>query len=412
VVSTQPVLLSLMSKHPDLSYLRDDTRIIVSGRDTQSYCGSVNPPVYHVSTVLAENLEQLNERDYIEETGAQEMSYGRRGTPTSWALENAVAELEGGYRCLSYSSGLGAITGALFSYLKAGDHLLMTDSAYSPTRRFCNSILRRFGIETTFYDPLISSGINKYFRKNTKVVFTESPGSHTFEVQDIPSIADVAHAHGAKVIMDNTWASPLFFKPFKHGVDVSIQSGTKYIVGHADAMLGTVCTNKESWYELLTCTGFLGQCSGPDDLYLAQRGFRTLSVRLRQHQASALKLAEWLQNREEVNQVLYPALEGAPGHKLWKRDFLGASGLFAIELKPFSEAAVEDMLNGMRLFGMGYSWGGYESLLIPTNVQKSRTVLPWPFKGPLLRIHIGLEDADDLKEDLNEGLKRLRNYKG
>ena len=400
-----------MSNLPDLSSLREDTRIILSGRDPQRYGGMVNPPVFHVSTVLAENIEQLNSRDHIEESGAQEMSYGRNGTPTSWALENAVAELEGGYRCLAYSSGLGAVTGALLSFLKAGDHLLMVDTVYAPTRKFCNTILKRFGVETTYYDSLLGADIRKQLRPNTTVVFTESPGSHTFEIQDIPAIAEATHAHGAKVLMDNTWASPLFFKPFEHGVDVSIQAGTKYIVGHADAMLGTVSATKEAWPELRDCTGSLGQCSGPDDLYLAQRGFRTLAVRLRQHQSSALELAEWLQSRNEVRQVLYPALPGALGHEIWKRDFLGASGLFGIELEPCVEESVADMVNGMRLFGIGYSWGGYESLLIPTNVQKIRTAVPWRFEGPLLRIHIGLEDVDDLKDDLKDGLKRLRNFR-
>ncbi len=401
-----------MSNLPDLSSLREDTRIILSGRDPHRYGGMVNPPVFHVSTVLAESIEQLNSRDHLEESGAQEMAYGRKGTPTSWALENAVAELEGGHRCLAYSSGLGAVTGALLSFLKAGDHLLMTDSVYAPTRKLCNTVLKRFGIETTYYDPLSGADICTQLRANTTVVFTESPGSHTFEVQDIPAIAEAAHTHGAKVLMDNTWASPLFFKPFEHGVDVSIQSGTKYIVGHADAMLGTVSTTKEAWPELRDCTGSIGQCSGPDDLYLAQRGFRTMDLRLRQHQSSALKLAEWLQRRTEVRQVLYPALPGALGHEIWKRDFLGASGLFGIELEPCAEESVVDMLNGMRLFGMGYSWGGYESLLIPANVQKIRTVVPWRFEGPLLRIHIGLEDVDDLKDDLKDGLKRLRNFRG
>ena len=401
-----------MSKPPELSSLREDTRIILSGRDPHRYGGMVNPPVFHVSTVLAESIEQLDSQDRSQLLGAQEMAYGRNGTPTSWALENAVAELEGGYRCLSYSSGLGAVTGALLSFLKVGDHLLMTDSIYAPTRKFCNTVLKRFGVETTYYDPLIGADIRKQLRPNTTVVFTESPGSQTFEVQDIPAIAEAAHAHGAKLLMDNTWASPLFFKPFEHGVDVSIQAGTKYIVGHADAMLGTVSTTKEAWPELRDCTGYLGQCSGPDDLYLAQRGFRTLAVRLRQHQSSAIKLAEWLQSRTEVRQVLYPALPSDLGHEIWKRDFLGASGLFGIELEPCAEESVVDMLNGMRLFGMGYSWGGYESLLIPANVQKIRTVMPWRFEGPLLRIHIGLEDVDDLKDDLKDGLKRLRNFRG
>ncbi len=400
-----------MNKHPDLSSLHEDTRIILSGRDSHRYGGMVNPPVYHVSTVLAENVEQLKSRDSLEESGIQEMAYGRRGTPTSWALENAVAELEGGHRCLAFSSGLAAVTGALLAFLKAGDHLLMTDSVYSPSRKFCNSVLKRFGVETTYYDPLIGSDIHSLFRPNTTVVFTESPGSHTFEVQDIPAIAEVAHAQDAKVLMDNTWASPLFFKPFEHGVDVSIQAGTKYIVGHSDAMLGTVTTTKESWPTLRDCTGHLGQCAGPDDLYLAQRGFRTLSVRLRQHQANALAIAEWLNNKPEVRQVLFPALTNDPGHEIWKRDFHGASSLFGAELEPCPEKAVAALLDGMRLFGMGYSWGGYESLLIPSNVMKKRTAVPWRFQGPLLRFHIGLEDVDDLKDDLNDGLERLRDYK-
>ena len=401
-----------MSKNPDTSVLRDGTKVVVSGRDPQRFGGMVNPPVYHVSTVLSETVEQLKSKDHAEESGKQEMTYGRRGTPTSWALENAVAELEGGYRSLAFPSGLSAVTGALLAFLKAGDHLLMTDSVYAPTRRFCNTILKRFGVETTYYDPLLGTDIGSFLRPNTSVVFTESPGSHTFEVQDIPAISKVTHAHGAKILMDNTWASPLFFKPFEHGVDVSIQAATKYIVGYSDVMLGTVTTTKEAWPELRDCTGDMGQCAGPDDLYLAQRGLRSMAVRLRQHQANALLIAEWLQTRPEVRQVLYPALPGTPGHEIWKRDFLGASGLFAFELQPCTEKAIEAMLDGMRLFGMGYSWGGYESLLIPENVRKIRTAVPWRFEGPLLRIHIGLEDVEDLKDDLKAGLERLRDFRG
>ena len=287
----------------------------------------------------------------------------------------------------------------------------MTDSVYAPTRRFCNTILKRFGVETTYYDPLIGADIGSLLRPNTSVVFTESPGYHTFEVQDIPEISKVTHAYGAKILMDNTWASPLFFKPFGHGVDVSIQAATKYIVGYSDVMLGTVTATKEAWPELRDCTGDMGQCAGPDDLYLAQRGFRSMAVRLRQHQSNALLIAEWLQTRPEVREVLYPALPGAPGHEIWKRDFLGASGLFAFELQPCTEKAIEAMLDGMRLFGMGYSWGGYESLLIPENVRKIRTAVPWRFEGPLFRIHIGLEDVEDLKDDLKAGLERLRDFR-
>ena len=401
-----------MSKNSDSPVFKDGTKVVVSGRDPQRFGGMVNPPVYHVSTVLAETYEQLKSRDHAEDSGKQEMTYGRRGTPTSWALENAVAELEGGYRSLAFPSGLSAVSGALITFLKAGDHLLMTDSVYAPTRVFCNSILKRFGVETTYYDPLIGEEIESLLRPNTSVVYTESPGSHTFEVQDIPAISNISHAHGVKILMDNTWASPLFFKPFEHGVDISIQAATKYIVGYSDVMLGTVTATKEAWPELRDCIGNMGQCAGPDDLYLAQRGFRSMGVRLRQHQANAMLIAEWLQSRPEVRQVLYPALPGAPGHEIWKRDFHGASGLFAFELQPFSEKAIEAMLDGMRLFGMGYSWGGYESLLIPANVRKIRTAVPWRFKGPLLRIHIGLEDVEDLKDDLKHGLERLQNLHG
>ena len=401
-----------MSKKLDSSVLRDGTKVVVSGRDPKRFGGMVNPPVYHVSTVLAETYDQLKSRDQEEESGIQKMTYGRRGTPTSWALENAVAELEGGYRSLTFPSGLSAVTGALLAFLKAGDHLLMTDSVYGPTRRFCNIILKRFGVETTYYDPLIGSQIGSLLRSNTTVVYTESPGSHTFEVQDIPAISKIVHAHGAKIIMDNTWASPLFFKPFEHGVDVSIQAATKYIVGYSDVMLGIVTSTKEAWPELRDCIGDMGQCAGPDDLYLAQRSFRSMAVRLRQHQENALFIAKWLQTRTEVQQVLYPALPGDPGHEIWKRDFLGASGLFAFELQPFSEKAIVAMLDGMRLFGMGYSWGGFESLLIPENVRNIRTAVPWRFEGPLLRIHIGLEDVEDLKDDLSDGLDRLRSLYG
>ncbi len=401
-----------MSKNPDSSVLRDGTKVVVSGRDPHRFGGMVNPPVYHVSTVLAETYDQLKSRDKAEESGIQEMTYGRRGSPTSWALENAVAELEGGYRSLTFPSGLSAVTGALIAFLKAGDHLLMTDSVYAPTRRFCNIILKRFGVETTYYDPMIGEEIESLLRPNTSIIYTESPGSHTFEVQDIPAISKIAHAHGAKIIMDNTWASPLFFKPFEHGVDLSIQAATKYIVGYSDVMLGTVTSTKEAWPELRDCVGDMGQCAGPDDLYLAQRSFRSMAVRLRQHQENALFIAKWLQTRTEVQQVLYPALPGAQGYEIWKRDFLGASGLFAFELKPFTEKAIEAMLDGMRLFGMGYSWGGFESLLIPENVRNIRTAVPWRFEGPLLRIHIGLEDVEDLKDDLNDGFDRLKNFQG
>lgn len=387
--------------------LGEATRVVTAGRDLKNYAGAVNPPVYHVSTIISKSVAELKAHSIREDGGDQVMTYGRRGSPTSWALENAVAELEGGYRTLAYPSGLAAIAGTLLAFLKSGDHLLMVDSVYAPTRRFCNQVLKRFGVETTYYDPQIDSGIRELLRPNTTVVFTESPGSHTFEMQDIPAIAEVAHAHGAKVLMDNTWASPLFFKPFEHGVDVSIQAGTKYIVGHSDAMLGTATTTQECWPALSTTTWNMGQCAGPDDLYLAQRGFRTLSVRLQQHYRNGLTVGEWLHSRSEVRQVLHPALPETPGYELWKRDFLGASGLFGIELEPCSENAIAAMLDGMQIFHLGGSWGGYESLILPTNVRKIRTATPWNFEGPLVRLHVGLESVSDLKDDLAEGFQRL-----
>jgi cystathionine beta-lyase len=395
------------NRHPDPA-LHPDTQVVVAGRDPQAYGGTVNPPVYHASTILSHTVEELEQRGRWKNEDAQEMFYGRKGTPTSWALENAVAALEGGYRSMAFSSGLAAIAGALTAFLKAGDHLLMTDSAYGPTREFCDGFLRRFGVETTYYDPLIGSGIRNLLRPNTTVVFTETPGSQTFEVQDIPAIAEATHRHGARLLLDNTWATPLLFRSFVHGVDVSIHAGTKYIVGHSDAMLGLVVTNEECWGPLRQNGWEWGQCSGPDDLYLAQRGLRTMAVRLRQHEQNALEVARWLQQRPEVRQVLYPALPQDPGHALWKRDFLGASGLFGVELNPVSDSAVRAMLNGMKLFHMGFSWGGYESLVIPTNPRKMRTASPWRFEGPLLRLHIGLEHPADLMADLEAGFVRLK----
>ncbi len=407
-----PAALTPMNKHPDSSVFREDTQVIVSGRDTKSYGGLINPPVYHGSTILAESVETYNSRYLDSQDGEQVMVYGTMGNPTAWSLENAIAELEGGYHCSTYPSGLAAISVALMAFLRSGDHLLMTDSTYVPTRRFCNTVLRRFGVETTYYDPLIGAGIESLMRPNTAVVYTESPGSNTFEVQDIPAIAEVARKHGAILQLDNTWASPLYFKPFEHGADISIQAATKYIVGHSDVLLGSVTTTKETWKTLRDCTWQFGQCVAPDDLYLAQRGLRTMAVRLRQHQQNSLEIAEWLRNRDEVRQVLHPGLPDAPGHDIWKRDFLGASGLFGVELKTFAKKAVEKMVDEMRLFGIGSSWGGYESLMLPVNVRDLRTASPWCFEGPLLRLYIGLEDVDDLKDDLHDGLGRLRNFKG
>lgn len=383
---------------------KPDTRIVHAGRDPDANFGVVNPPVYHASTVLYRSVAEMenNRKERYEK-----VYYGRFGTPTSFALESAVAELEGGARGVVASSGLGAIATALSAFLRAGDHLLMVDSVYGPTRLYCDNVLARFGVTTTYYDPGIGAGIADLIRPETRVVFTESPGSLTFEIQDVPAIAAAAHAAGAVVLMDNTWGTPLFFRAFDHGVDVSIHAATKYIVGHSDAMLGVIVTTAETFLPVKDMAVANGQCAGPDDVYLGLRGLRTLGARLRQHQDAGLKVAEWLRARPEVARVLHPALPDDPGHALWRRDFTGACGLFGVVLKPAAKAAVDAMLDGMKLFRMGYSWGGYESLIIPANPGALRTATTWQAEGPLLRLHVGLEDVDDLIADLAAGLERL-----
>ena len=384
--------------------MTQDTVLVTAGRDPEHNHGVVNPPVYHASTIVFPTvaaLESADKRDY------HKAYYGRNGTPTTFALEDAVAAAEGAYRATAVASGKAAIVTALLAFLKTGDHLLLVDSCYGPTRGFAKGMLANLGIETTFFDPGIGAGIADLIRPETRVVFTESPGSQTFEVQDIPTIAAAAKAAGAVTIMDNTWASPLYFKPFDHGVDVSVQAGTKYIVGHSDAMLGIVAATEAVHDRIRRAAGELGGCPGPDDCYLALRGLRTLSVRLVRHQANAMRLALWLQGRPEVAEVLYPALPDDPGHALWKRDFLGATGLFGVVLNPCSKTALAAMLDGLELFGMGYSWGGYESLIIPTHPETIRTATRWEKPGPTLRIHAGLEDPDDLIADLDRGFDRL-----
>jgi cystathionine beta-lyase len=294
------------------------------------------------------------------------------------------------------------------SLLEAGDHLLVVDSVYGPTRRIADGMLKKFGVETSYYDPRIGAAIAALIRPNTRVVFTESPGSLTFEVQDIPAIAAVAHAHGAVVVMDNTWASPLYFKPFAHGVDVSIQAATKYIGGHSDVMMGIVTTTAELWPRVRHGTFEIATAAGPDDCYLALRGLRTMATRLERHWRSGLKVAEWLAGRPEVERVLHPALASFPDHALWRRDFTGASGLFGFVLRPCTRSQLAAMVDHMELFGMGYSWGGFESLLIPTRPETMRTAVPWRTDGPTMRAHVGLEDPADLIADLEAGLARLR----
>ncbi|HVV91912.1 MAG TPA: cystathionine beta-lyase [Hyphomicrobiales bacterium] len=383
-----------MAHSPEESARRGaNTRLVSAGRDPADYHGFVNPPVYHASTVVYPTAD-----DFFAHRGRYQ--YGRRGTPTSEGLTDAVAEIEGGAGAVLAPSGLAAITTALLSVVGAGDHLLVADSVYGPTRAFCSGVLKRLGVETTYYDPTIGDGIAALMRDNTRAVFTESPGSLTFEVQDIPAIAAVAHARGACVLMDNTWATPLYFRAHDHGVDLSIQAGTKFLSGHSDVMIGTISANAEWWPRLIETHGLIGQHVGPDDVYLALRGFRTLGVRLERHQESGLRVARFLSEHPDVARVLHPALPGAPGHDLWRRDFTGACGLFAVELKPRSDAAIRAFLDALRLFAMGYSWGGFESLCIATDPRPIRTATTWQADGPMLRLHIGLEDVDDLIADL------------
>jgi cystathionine beta-lyase len=391
---TKPKTSSGRTRHPK-------TQILHSGRDPAAQHGFVNPPVYRGSTVLFPTLDALDAYD------DQPFKYGRHGTPTTAALEAAICELEGGQRTLLTASGYQAVTTAILAFVKSGDHILMVDSVYQPTRRFCDTLLDRLGVATTYYDPLIGGGIAGLMQPNTRVVFTESPGSLTFEMQDIGAIAKAARARDAAVIMDNTWATPLYFKPLAHGVDVSINACTKYIVGHADGMLGAITANARTAKLVEDARATLGGCPGSEETYLGLRGLRTLGVRLERHQRSALEVARWLAARPEVERVLHPALPSDPGHALWKVQFTGASGLFSIILKPVPRRALAEMLDGLELFGMGYSWGGFESLIIPFNPKRYRTATDWTAEGQALRLHIGLDDVGDLIADLEAGFERL-----
>jgi cysteine-S-conjugate beta-lyase len=381
---------------------RAATRVVTAGRDPASYHGFVNPPVYHASTVLYPNAE-----DFLAHRARYQ--YGRRGTPTTEALELALQELEGP-NCAGVSllpSGLAAISTALLSVLQAGDHILITDSTYGPTRNYSEGVLKRFGVTASYFDPLIGSGIAEHFRPNTRAVFLESPGSLTFEIQDVSAIAAVAHDKGATVLMDNTWATPLYYRPLDHGVDLSVQAGTKYIGGHSDVMLGTVSANAATVAKLKQTVRLSGLCEGPDDVYLGLRGLRTMAVRLDRHYASGVAVARWLEQRPEVLRMLHPALESHPGHALWKRDFKGASGLFSMVLKPVPQKAYHAFVDTLELFGIGASWGGYESLAIPFDCTPYRTATKWQPGGPTVRFHIGLEAVEDLTADLERGFAAL-----
>jgi cysteine-S-conjugate beta-lyase len=379
-----------------------DTRVVTAGRDPPSYHGFVNPPVYHASTVLYPSAE-----DFVAHRARYQ--YGRRGTPTTEALENALQELEGP-QCAGVAllpSGLSAISAALLSVVHAGDHLLVTDSAYGPTRNFCEQVLSRLGVATAYFDPVIGAGIADQIRPNTRAIYLESPGSLSFEMQDVPAIAKAVHDKGALVLMDNTWATPLYFRPLDHGVDLAIQAGTKYIGGHSDVMLGTVSANAANVAALKTTVRLSGLCEGPDDVYLGLRGLRTLAVRLERHFKSGLAVARWLEARPEVLRLLHPAMPSHPGHAIWKRDFTGASGLFSMVLKPVPQKAVYAFLDTLTLFGIGASWGGYESLAIPFDCTPARTATRWAPGGPTVRFHIGLEAVDDLVADLERGFAAM-----
>ncbi len=381
---------------------RAATKLVTAGREPASYHGFVNPPVYHASTVLYPSAE-----DFLAHRARYQ--YGRRGTPTTEALELALHELEGP-QCAGVSllpSGLAAISAAFLSAVQSGDHVLVTDSAYGPTRNFCNQILTRLGVATTYYDPLIGGAIEKLMQPNTRLVYLESPGSLSFEMQDVPAIAKAVKAKGALVLMDNTWATPLYFRPLDHGVDLAIQAGTKYIGGHSDLMLGTVSANAATVAALKNTVRLTGLCEGPDDVYLGLRGLRTLGVRLERHYASGLAVARWLETRPEVLRLLHPALPSHPGHALWQRDFTGASGLFSMVLKPVPQKAYYAFIDALELFGIGASWGGYESLAVPFDYAPLRSATRWAPGGPTVRFHIGLEAVEDLIADLERGFAAL-----
>lgn len=392
---------------------KENTKIIHAGRNPKDQGWMVNPPIYQTSTIVFPKLKDLlyAERGYSDNDLVEpyELKYGRYGTQTNFAFEQAIAEIENGYNTFVTSSGAAAINAALIAFLQKGDHLLMVDNAYSPTRGFCDKFLKKFGIETTYYDPLIGSDIKKLIKKNTKVIFLESPGSLSFEVQDVDAICKIAKKHNITTIMDNSWASGIYFKPLDHGVDVSVMAITKYINGHSDVMMGSITIQEENFRVMYEAFRYMSVNAAPFSSYMAQRGLRTSKLRMDHCYKSALEIAKWLETRPEVLKVYYPALESSEHYKLWKRDFSGAAGLFTIVLKKkHSNESLAKMLDRLNYFGMGYSWGGYESLILPVNGSSIRSATKWePGNKTCLRINIGLEDVEDLKNDLESGLKRL-----
>lgn len=389
-------------KEKALSHFNISTQLTQLGRSPKDQYGFVNTPVYRGSTVV------FNTVDDIEHDRAV-FNYGTAGTPTIANLENAWSELAGAAGTVISPSGLGAITLALLTTVKSGDHLLMPDSVYRPTRNLCNGLLARLGVETTYYDPLIGAEINTLFRSNTSTLFLESPGSQSFEVQDIPAMTAAAKQHGIVTIIDNTWASPIFFRAHEHGCDLSLEAGTKYLGGHSDLLMGLVSANEEWWPKLRQTYDYMAMLPGAEDCFLALRGLRTMHLRLKEAERRGLEMAHWLKERPEVIKVLHPAFPDCPGHEIWKRDFTGSSGLFSVVLDPkFNKQELAAMLDNMSIFAMGFSWGGYESLVIPFNCADYRTTTSWHPGGLTIRLQIGLEDMDDLKADLAAGFERMR----
>lgn len=391
------------AREPGNPPMRPETRLVHVSRDSVRDAGAVNPPVYRASTIVYPSLRAYSTRA---ERRYTTYSYGLQGTPTTLALAEAVADLTGGYRSVIVSSGLAAVTHAMTTFLSAGDHVLVADSVYGPARLFAGTILARFGVDAEFYDPLIGGDIAGLMRPRTRIVYTESPGTATFEVQDVPAIAAAAHAAGALVVLDNTWATPLNFRAFDHGVDVEVQAGTKYLAGHSDLLIGTITVRTEEHFRAVKDDVIaFGDCVSPDVCYETLRGLRTLGVRMRQLEASTLEIARWLVGRPEVARVLHPAMPDHPGHQVWKRDFQGSSSLFGVLLRTDSMDAVARMVDGFRLFKIGSSFGGFESLVALPGPE--RTVRPWKEPGILLRFHVGLEAAEDLIADLEDGFARL-----
>ncbi|WP_422058854.1 cystathionine beta-lyase [Sphingopyxis sp.] len=399
-----------MSKNDEES-LRPATRLVQGGRrpewtgDPRLGGAVVNPPVWRASTILYDNVADLKARGHATH---DKLYYGRRGTPNVWALADALTDLEPGAEgTLLYPSGVAANSAGLLALLSPGDHLLMVDSAYEPTRAFCNGMLARMGVRTTYYDPLIGAGIADLLTDQTKLIFLESPGSLTFEVQDVPAITAIARRRGIVTMLDNTWATPLLFPALAHGVDVAMMSLTKYAGGHSDAMMGSLTATRAVWPKLRSAAYQLGQAVSPDDCAMMLRGLRTLDVRMARHGENGLAVANWLAARAEVGRVLHPALSGDPGHALWKRDFNGTSGLFGFTLKGVDEAARTRFIDALSHFGIGFSWGGYESLVVPSDPATIRSATLWTDPDPLVRLSIGLEDPADLIADLERGFAAL-----